>query len=142
MGDYLMAGDAYVVVRRFRGRDQDQEGMLGRYDMARCLDCWRWQEQLYTIFKETLKLEGWGSEAYQVCKPCMVQGRKGTGKGSLARREEVLAGRLQMFRGMITARQKMGGAMCQGPGGRWSDCFWGDKDEVGEMWLHDGVRLF
>ena len=82
-----MAGD--VVVRRFRGRDQDQEGMLGRYDRARCLDCWRWQERLYT--KEMLELEDWGSEAYQVCKPCMVRG-KGTGKGSLARREEVLAG--------------------------------------------------
>ena len=70
---------------------------------------------------EALKLEGWGSAAYQVCKPC-TRRRKGTGKGSLARRGEVLAGRLQMFRGMIAARQKMGGAMGQGPGGRWSDC--------------------
>ena len=141
LGDYLMAGD--VVVRRFRGRDQDQEceGVLGRYDMARCLDCWRWQTELYTMFTEALRLEGWGSEAYQVCKPC-IRRRKGTGKGSLARRGEVLAGRLQMFRGMMAARQKTEGAMGQDSGGRWSDCFGGDKDEIGEMWLHDGVRLF
>ena len=54
----------------------------------------------------------------------------------------MLVGRLQMFRGMIAAWQKIGGAMGQGPGGGWSDCFGGDKDEVGEMWLHDGVQLF
>ena len=141
LGDYLMAGD--VVVRRFRGRDQDQEceGVLGRYDMARCLDCWRWQAELYTMFNEALRLEGWGSEAYQVCKPC-IRRRKGTGKGSLARRGEVLAGRLQMFRGMMAARQKTGRVLDGNSSGRWSDCFGGDKDEIGEMWLHDGVRLY
>ena len=86
-GDYLMAGD--VVVRRFRGRDQRQEGLLGRGDLARCQNCWRWQAKLYKL--GTLELEEWGTESYQVCKQCMLRERKkrerglvlGGGKSSL-----------------------------------------------------------
>ena len=41
----------------------------------------------------------------------------------------MLAGRLQIFREMIVARQKMDqGKMGQGLSGPWWDCFGGDKD--------------
>ena len=57
--------------------------------------------------------------------------------------KEVLTGRLQMFRGMMAALQKMDQRkLGQGLCGPWSDCFGADKDAAGEMWLHDGVQLY